>query len=211
MPIEQRITTMPSSYQECSEIHTIQIFREATESQQQQYAPPKSPTVTTSNKTVESSSHLTMTPIAYQDTEIKENLDGQDAGIGSDWAIEMDHHDEDDDVSMMMDANVELPEQVLSKDTTTTTTTSPNSLYSFYFEMPLLPMVSEKDLSSTDDFTITSHDTESFHDNTGLNLTTLQDSTSFWETGLAPTAVEEWCMSPAHVSATTEERGSKEI
>jgi hypothetical protein len=209
MPIEQRITTMPSSYQECSEIHTIQIFREATESQQQHYAPPQSPTVTTSNKTtIESSSHLTMTPIPYQDTEIKENLGGHDAGIGSDWAIEMDHHDEDDDASMMMDADVELPEPVLSKETTTT---SPNSLYSFYFEMPLLPMVSEKDLSSTDDFTITSHDTESFHDNTDLNLTTLQDSTSFWETGLAPTAVEEWCMSPAHISVTTEELGSKEI
>ena len=53
-----------------------------------------------------------------------------------------------------------------------------------------------------DDFTITSQETESFHNTEDLSL--LQDSSSFWETGLAaPTAdAVPRCNSPAHVSLT---------
>jgi hypothetical protein len=159
---------------------------------------PQSPTVRTKS-IIDSSSHLTMTPVPYQGTEVKENLGD---GIGGDWAIELDED------AATMEEPVGLMDDDLSPEPAPR---RESSLYSFYFETPLLPMVSEKDLPTTDDFTITSHDTESFHDN-DLNLTILQDSASFWETGLSapcPGASEEEdrCTSPAHVSVSGDDRG----
>lgn len=127
-----------------------------------------------------------------------------DDGIGGDWAIEMD-------------ANVE--DAVLDAAPSQGRRGSDSTLYSFYFEAPspgVQPStgMQEDSEDDQDDFTITSEDSASFHNNTDLQLDILQDSTSFWETGLVPTTTNNdsalqqlsFCASPAHVSLTGEDQ-----
>ncbi len=203
-------------HQECSEIHTIQIFREA-DMIVERLAPTTDPTicstidvrspVTSAVGIVSESSKPELAPIPYFDAEVYESENKEDAGIGGDWAIEDDG----------MDAIIETPPSVAEQSG------SDSTLYSFYFETPVVAMAAQQQLQEVaghqhhddddDDFTITSQDSESFHNTTDLHLDNLEDSTSFWETGLAAPTLEAdqqlqhpgWCTSPAHVSLTGDE------
>ncbi len=137
---------MKEQQKECSEIHTIQIFREALSCK---------PSLVSHNDVRQSPEIVSATTvIPGQQNELTD-------GIGGDWAIEMDED--------VMD--IEQPSIVLDK--------SQSSLYSFYFEAPIVSMGQD---SSSDDYTITSHDTESFHNENDLQLDRIDD---IWEQGLA--------------------------
>jgi hypothetical protein len=165
---------------ECSEIHTIQVFRDAsmiTDCEPNSFYV-QSPIVKDQNVTLET--RWTMTPIPYLQTELpccesKEHGNLTD-GIGGDWAIEIDEDVMEEPSALLLPPNLQGNE---------------SSLYSFYFETPVVPMALQHQEQMSDDFTITSHDTESFHDNMDLNLTNLQDSATFWEHGLAPCSQEQ--------------------
>lgn len=139
-------TMMKEQQKECSEIHTIQIFREALSCK---------PSLVSHNDVRQSPEIVTTcTLVPGQQSQLAD-------GIGGDWAIEMDED--------VMD--IEQPSTVLDK--------SQSSLYSFYFEAPIVSMGQD---SSSDDYTITSHDTESFHNENDLQLDRIDD---IWEQGLA--------------------------
>ena len=189
-----------ANQQECSEIHTIQLFREAS-------------MIRNEVTVVQSSVNTTPIPFlkveVYNDTKenAPNNLSSNDDGIGGDWAI-------DDDEVMLMD------------DTTNTESVSmeggQSSLYSFYFETSVTNDEKAQNAEGDNDDDCFTIDTESLQDAAGtdLNLTSLQDSSSFWESGLAaaPTMSlpegEERCISPAHVSVSGEEqltRGDRNV
>ena len=137
--------------QECSEIHTIQIFRDA---------PPVIPDVMNQHGLHQSSDMMTNNSVA-----ISSQID-LSGGIGGDWAVEMD-----EDVVDMEPPSTALDKTLNSKEVN-------SSLYEFYFETPIVSMTQE---NSSDDYTITSHNTENFHDNEVLNIDEMED---FWEQGL---------------------------
>ena len=177
------------------EYHTIQVFREADmilEQQQHQPAPKCACCLSAMNAP-------TMCVACSPDSR-KENMptttteatsldlipyDQSEDGIGGDWAmdVEMDATEAED---------VPCAERRGSEST----------LYSFYFETPITTQQQQE--QQDDDFTITSQETESFHNTEDLSL--LQDSSSFWETGLATADAPamQRCISPAHVSLTGE-------
>lgn len=200
------------SFQECSEIHTIQVFRDADtimEQQQQQQRP------AVISEAVPST--VPSTSVPYLDAELYEN---KPHGIGEDWAI---------DEEMNEDSIIESPPANAERRG------SDSTLYSFYFETPLVTMANtshpqpelDMDAASNDDFTICSQDSESFHITTDLKLESLEDSASFWETGLsaaastttaAPLAIsnhsvtqQHRCASPAHVSLQGEEQQPQQL
>lgn len=142
---------MKEQKQECSEIHTIQIFREALSCK---------PSLT-SNQGFQQSPEIitTSTLITDSQTEVAD-------GIGGDWAIEMD-----EDVE-------EIEQPLTALDRTQHIRDGQSSLYSFYFETPIVSMPQD---SGSDDYSITSHDTESFHNDNDLNLEAID---GIWEEGL---------------------------
>ena len=148
-------TIMKGQQKECSEIHTIQIFREASSCM----------TSGISNQDFRQSPEIIprSTLIPGQQNELP-------YGIGGDWAIEMD-----DDVM-----DIEQPSTAL--DTSQHSQEGESSLYSFYFEAPIVSMGQD---SSSDDYTITSHDTESFCNENDLNLDHIEN---IWEQGLRQTS-----------------------
>ena len=164
-------TMMKEQQQECSEIHTIQIFREA---------PSMLPVRSSSLQGARQSPDMTTTSTVISDQRAEAAY-----GIGGDWAIEMD-----EDV-------IEQPSAVLEM-------TLPNyqegesSLYSFYFEKPVVSMTQDQ---SSDDFTITSHDTESFHNNNDFDLDSMED---IWDQGLDQSCSknEEMCISQSNFSSS---------
>lgn len=177
-----------------AEIHTIQVFREAISCEE--HGEGESSMII---RTIIPDPSLTMAPIPYLQAELcKENKSMDtvltDDGIGGDWAIEMDENEIVEDPV----AAVELDPLTSKRDN--------SSLYSFYFDTPLAPM--KHDADEPDDFTITSHDTESFHDTNDLNLDSLEDTASFWEQGLggpSSSALDATRhTSPAHVSLSGE-------
>jgi hypothetical protein len=195
-------------FQECSEIHTIQVFREADAImvEEQKHQPPllqQGPLAAPTSTVLPIS-----TSVPFLDVEVNDRKEakGDDDGIGGDWAIEEMEED------IMIDAPPPAAERRGSDST----------LYSFYFETPLLTMAMgpnqqqhlQDGVEENDDFTITSQDSESFHNTSDLQLDNLEDSTSFWETGLsAATKIDsqqeaQRCMSPAHVSLQGEEQPS---
>jgi hypothetical protein len=199
-------------FQECSEIHTIQVFREADMMMERQHPPIT--TTTESRITPVMTTTMTFDSIPYHTAELyksKTPSDAFDDGIGGDWAIEED-------------AMLEAPPP------TTERRGSDSTLYSFYFETPLVTMVGSTAAgvplqqqpnmdvdNEVDDFTITSQDSESFHNTSDLQLDDFEDSTLFWEIGLStsqPTNQQPFlplpppaqrCLSPAHVSLHGEE------
>lgn len=195
-------------FQECSEIHTIQIFREADMILEQ----PQQPPITAAAAATPSTGGMIIctSAVPYLDAELYEGKRySADEGIGGDWAIEE---------AMEEDATIEAPPPAAERRGSDCST-----LYSFYFETPLVHMAQPHqgmDDADDDDFTITSQDSESFHNTTDLRLDDLEDSTSFWETGLsadadaAPMVSQQRrqqqhpprCTSPAHVSLHGEEQ-----
>lgn len=199
------------SFQECSEIHTIQVFRDADPIMEQQQQPLSAVTSEAAPSTVPSTS------VPYLNAELYEH---KPHGIGEDWAI---------DEEMYGDSVIESPPVAAERRG------SDSTLYSFYFETPLVTMANnsnqlpeiDMDATSNDDFTICSEDSESFHITTDLQLESLEDSTSFWETGLSAaasttTAVplvsnnhsvtqQRRCTSPAHVSLQGEEQQPQQL
>jgi len=195
-------------FQECSEIHTIQVFREAdaimVEEQKHQHPLPQQGPLAAPTSTMIS---MPSTSVPFLDVEVygRKDAKGDDDGIGGDWAIEEMEED------VMIDAPPPPAERRGSDST----------LYSFYFETPLLTTAMgpnqqqhlQDGMEENDDFTITSQDSESFHNTSDLQLDNLEDSTSFWETGLSATKIDpqqeaQRCMSPAHVSLQGEEQPS---
>lgn len=193
------------SFQECSEIHTIQVFRDADPIMEQQQQP------VSAVSSVAAPFNMPSTSVPYLDAELYEN---KQHGIGEDWAI---------DEEMNEDSGIESPPVTAERRG------SDSTLYSFYFETPLVTMANssnqmpeiDMDATSNDDFTICSQDSESFHITTDLQLESLEDSTSFWETGLSAAAItttavplvsnnhsvaQQRCTSPAHVSLQGEEQ-----
>lgn len=185
------------------EYHTIQVFREADMILEQEalnieksdsYVAP-APTASTMPQSANANDQTELDLIPYDPSE---------DGIGGDWAIDMDMDDGADD---------DVPPPATERRG------SESTLYSFYFETPVLEEQKQEeqgngDNQDDDDFTITSQETESFHNTTDLSLENLQDSALFWETGLdaaVPTATEndaatqQRCISPAHVSLAGEE------
>lgn len=142
---------MKEQQQECSEIHTIQIFREAQSCM---------PSLSTNQAFQQSPAIITTSTM--RTNPLNEVTDG----IGGDWAIEMD-----EDVT-----EIEQPSTTL--DRTQHSQEGESSLYSFYFETPIVSMAND---SVSDDYTITSHDTESFHCDKDLNLGGIEN---IWEQGL---------------------------
>jgi hypothetical protein len=215
-------------FQECSEIHTIQVFREADMIMERQHLPITTATEERRSAPVMTTTMTTMAfdSVPYYTAEVyksKNSSDGLDEGIGGDWAIE----------EMAEDAMFEAPPP------TTERRGSDSTLYSFYFETPVVTMIgsatatvpqqqSNMDVDAVaaahddddggDDFTITSQDSESFHNTTDLQLDDLEDSTSFWEIGLStalpmneqPSQHVHLCSSPAHVSLPGEELPSQQ-
>ena len=165
-------TIMKEQQQECSEIHTIQMFREAPSSLQSASSyqgPQQSLYITTMN-----------TPIPLEQADVTD-------GIGGDWAIEMD-----EDIPEMEQPSIEL-------DTSEHSQEGESSLYSFYFETPVVSMAQE---DSSDDYTITSHNTESFHNNNDLDLKSMDD---IWEQGLdhaSYTNVEMWTPESSSIASS---------
>jgi hypothetical protein len=148
-------TMMKEQQQECSDIHTIQIFREAPSCMQTlsfNQVFQESPNTSTTNT-------LRLNPQA----EVTYGIGGDQMEL---VAIEMD-----EDVS-------EIEQPSTAFDRTEHSQEGESSLYSFYFETPIVSMAQD---SSSDDYTITSHDTESFHNNNDLNLVGIDD---IWEQGL---------------------------
>eukprot|EP00531_Pseudo-nitzschia_arenysensis_P016154 CAMPEP_0116135244 /NCGR_PEP_ID=MMETSP0329-20121206/11088_1 /TAXON_ID=697910 /ORGANISM="Pseudo-nitzschia arenysensis, Strain B593" /LENGTH=170 /DNA_ID=CAMNT_0003630033 /DNA_START=171 /DNA_END=683 /DNA_ORIENTATION=- len=143
---------MKEQQKECSEIHTIQIFREALSCK---------PGLISHNHVRQSPEIVTTSTTGFgPQNEISD-------GIGGDWAIETDE-----------DAmEIEHPSTVLDKSQRSQEGES--SLYSFYFETPIVSMGQD---SASDDYTITSHDTDSFHNENYLNVDHIDD---IWEQGLA--------------------------
>jgi hypothetical protein len=172
-----------------AEIHTIQVFREAICCEEDGRG--NSSMII---RTVIPDPSLTMAHIPYFQAELCTEIKSietalTDDGIGGDWAFEMDESEivENPGTAMTLDP---LPSQG-----------GGSSLFSFYFDTPLAPM--KQDTDGSDDFTITSHDTESFHDTSDLNLDSLEDTASFWEQGLggpSSSVSDPRYTSPAHVS-----------
>jgi hypothetical protein len=173
--------------EEMPEYHTIQVFREADMILEHPAAMSRNvptsdaisaPTFQVMPNTDSVTIQTALDLIPY---------DQSDDGIGGDWAI---------DVEMDVAAeDVPPPSERRGSEST---------LYSFYFETPIGAQQQQQQ-QDVDDFTITSQETESFHNTEDLSL--LQDSSSFWETGLASTANEstlQRCASPAHVSVGEE-------
>lgn len=150
---------------ECSEIHTIQIFREASS------CIPNS----VSNDVVRQSPEIitTSTMVPSQQNELAYE-------IGGDWAIDMDEE--------MID--IEEPPSTLHLS-------EKSSLYSFYFETPVVSMGHD---SASDEYTITSTDTESFHDEKDLNLDRIE---TIWEQGLNRTSSISVELSPIDAAGTS--------
>ena len=147
---------MKEQQQECSEIHTIQIFREAPSCMQ---------SLLSSNQVFQQSPN-TNTTSALRINPQAEEIDG----IRGDQ-MELATIEIDEDVSV-----IEQP--ITALDRTQHSKEGESSLYSFYFETPIVSMAQD---SSSDDYTLTSHDTESFHNNNDLNLVGIDD---IWEQGL---------------------------
>ena len=102
-------------YEECSEIHTIQIFREAPDSD-----------VNYVKQTV-------MTPVPYFQGELPCTNNDQTSladEIGGDWAIEMDEDIMEEQASLLLQ-----PPDLQG---------SQSSLYSFYFETPIVTTTQEQ-------------------------------------------------------------------
>jgi hypothetical protein len=209
-------------FQESSEIHTIQVFREADMILERHYPSIKSTAERRITPVV--NTMIAFDSVPYHTAELynsKNPSDNFDDGIGGDWAIE----------EMAEDAMFEAPPPTAERRG------SDSTLYSFYFETPVValggsrsfsvpqPQLNmEVDVAATAhdnddddersvDFTITSEDSESFHNTTDLQLDNLEDSTLFWEIGLStshPTNEQPHqnvthCSSPAHVSLLGEE------
>lgn len=138
--------------EECSEIHTMQIFREATSCLPSQMSNEEDRQSTQTHN------------IEIQDNaSIVGSRDKVIDGIGGDWAIEMDK-----DIKGEPSAS---PEITLHPE-------GESSLYSFYFETALVSM---SDDQAADDFTITSHETDGFHEQNNFNLDNMD---GIWEQGL---------------------------
>lgn len=178
-----------------AEIHTIQVFREAISCENivNDDSSMRIRTIVFSDPT------LIITPIQNLHSESPKDRERRltDDGIGGDWAIEMDEVEIEEQPEPMMATEPPALQR------------GESSLYSFYFDTPLVPLRGDSDAS--DDFTITSNDTGSFHDTTDLNLNTLEDTMSFWEQGLAApysSQKSDRCISPAHVSLSGDSFGA---
>ena len=180
---------MPEQQQKTEEIpeyHTIQVFREADMILRQ--PAPKCACCSIPAMNIHETCSVcapappTSAPSPPSTRETSLDLipyDHSENGIGEDWAMDVE-----------MDATADAPAERRGSEST---------LYSFYFETPIMtPQQQDQD----DDFTITSQETESFHNTEDLSL--LQDSSSFWATGLAASTTDAVprCNSPAHVSLT---------
>eukprot|EP00536_Pseudo-nitzschia_multiseries_P006406 jgi/Psemu1/286448/fgenesh1_pg.134_\ len=141
--------------QESREMHTMQIFREASSCK---------PCHSTSHSDRQSPRSITSIKNSMSVTPIFDERDEVADGIGSDWAIEMD-----EDI-------IEEPSTPLQM--TELNSEGESSLYSFYFETPIVSMGQDE---TSDDFTITSHDTNSFHDSNHFDSDMMDD---IWEQGL---------------------------
>uniref|UniRef100_A0A7S4EMI3 Uncharacterized protein n=1 Tax=Pseudo-nitzschia australis TaxID=44445 RepID=A0A7S4EMI3_9STRA len=145
--------------QECSEIHTIQMFREASScipcSSLSQGDQQSSHSITMS-----SNNSMRITPISDKREEIA-------CGIGGDWAIEMD-----EDL---------IEEPSTTHEMATLNSEGETSLYSFYFETPVVSMGQDE---SSDEFTLTSQETESLYDSNDFDFDSMDD---IWERGLTRT------------------------
>lgn len=160
-------TDQATMSKECSEIHTIQIFREASS------CVPNSVSSDVIRQSPEIMTSSTLIPSQQNDLTY---------GIGGDWAIEMDEEM----------ADIEEPPSTLDSS-------EKSNLYSFYFETPVVSMGHE---SGSDEYTITSTDTESFRGKNALDLDRIEN---IWEQGLDQTSAVTMESSPIDATGTSTE------
>ena len=139
--------------QECSEIHTIQIFREA---------PSSLPPIVSSDQDLQKSPEIPTTSL-----QIPELRDGEMDEISVDWAKEMDEE------------MTEIEQPSSARNNHQHYREGGSSLYSFYFETPIVSMTQDND---SEEYTIASDNTDSFRDNNALSLDGIDN---IWEQGIS--------------------------